>query len=108
MFTNTDGCTIWEKTVKNRAPVYIRHETGAAYWEGTNGQTGGKDRTPADKALVVIHAGNLGGYLPKKDDRILCGIHPEEQPPPVALTVMGVKDFRYGSPRVQHVEVTAE
>lgn len=108
MFTNTDGCTIWEKTVKDRAPFYIRHQTGAVYREITEEQSSGKDRSPACKALVVIPAANLGDYLPKKDDRILCGIYPEDQPPQNAMTVMSVKDFRYGSAAVQHVEVSAE
>lgn len=108
MFTNTKICTVWEKTEKNRAPTYIRHETGAVYWEGADAQGGGKNRSPDDHALAVIPAANLGGYLPKPDDRIMRGIIADEQPPPTALTVMNVKDFRYGSPRVQHVEVIAQ
>ena len=108
MFTNTEGCTVWEKTEKDRAPVYIRHETGADYWEGADAQRGGKNRSPDDYALIVIPAANLGGYLPKPDDRIIRGVISDEQPQQSAMTVVSVKDFRYGSQRVQHVEVIAK
>lgn len=108
MFTNTEGCTVWEKTVQNRAPTYIRHETGAVYCEDTDAQSDGKDRSPDDKMLIVIPAVNLGGYIPKPDDRIIRGIVPDSQPPQTAMTVMQIKDFRYGSPHVQHIEVTAK
>lgn len=113
MFTNSEGCTVWEKTERNRAPAYIRHETGPVYWEETTGQRQsqkgtGTDRSSANQALVVIASGNLGAYLPKPDDRIANGLHTDEQPPPKALTVTAVRDFRYGSAMVQHIEVTAE
>ena len=39
--TNIPSVTIWEKTVVDRAAAYIRHETGAAYWQDNRGQTQG-------------------------------------------------------------------
>lgn len=109
MFTNTSGVTIWEKTVINHTPTYIRHPTGAAYWEDTNGETvNGITRNPDDRALMIVSAANLGEYMPKADDRILRGAIEDAQPPKTALTVTAVKDFQYGSDRVQHIEVTAK
>lgn len=109
MFTNTPAVTVWEKTVINRAPAYIRHQTGEAYWEDTHGETvGGITRNPDDKMLMIVSAANLGAYMPKTDDRIMNGAVNDAQPPKDALTVTSVNDFRYGSARVKHIEVTAK
>ena len=109
MFTNTPGVTIWSKAVVNHTPTYIRHQTGAAYWENTNGETiNGITRNPDDKILMIVSAANLGAYMPKTDDRIMNGIVTDAQPPKDALTITSVKDFRYGSDSVQHIEVTAK
>ena len=109
MFTNTPAVTVWEKTVVNHAPAYVRHQTGAAYWEDTDGETvSGTSRRPDDKILMIASAANLGGYLPKTDDRIMNGENSAAHPPETALTVTSVKDFRYGSASVQHIEVTAK
>ena len=109
MLTNTPAVTVWEKTVVNRAPAYIRHQTGAAYWEDTNGETvNGITRNPDDRVLMIVSASNLGGYLPNTDDRMMRGAVEDAQPPNTALTVTSVKDFRFGSPKVQHIEVTAK
>lgn len=108
MFTNTPAVTIWEKVTVNHAVTYIRHETGAAYWEDTHGENSGKNRSPDDKALILIHASNLGGYLPKPDDRIMRGAIADAQPDPHSLTVTAVQDYRYGSKHVRHIEITAK
>lgn len=110
MFTNKPACTIWEKTVVNHAPAYIRHELGACYWQDTRGQSvqSGDARSPADSVFLAIPADSVGDYIPKKDDRVLPGSVPDASPPKTALTVMQVKDFRYGSAMMQHLEVTAE
>jgi len=111
MFTNLNGCTVWEKTTVNRAPAYIRHEEGALYWEDTRGQeisTGtGITRTPENGALILIPAVSVN-YVPKPGERIVSGICPDAVPPPSAMTVMKVRDFRYSSPKTAHIEVTAE
>lgn len=107
MFTNKDGCTIYEKTIRNRAPTYVRHAIGAVYWEETTAQQQSNTAKSENcSVLCCIPTASLT-YIPKSDDRIVCGICEAEQPPKTAHTVMGVKDLRYGSPAVQHIEVTA-
>lgn len=107
MYTNREGCTIYEKTVQNRAPTYIRHETGEIYWEEHQEQKSGADRSPRNEAFVSIPCTSVKGYIPKKDDRIVGEVVSDELPPKTALTVMSVSDFRYGL-SVQHIEVKAE
>lgn len=107
MFTNKNGCTIYEKTVQNRAPTYIRHATGAVYVETTSAQENGSDRKPDNEIFISIPADSVT-YVPKTDDRIVCGIIDDEQPPQTAMTIMSVQDFRFGSPFIQHIEVKAK
>ena len=102
------ACTVWEKTVVNRAPVYVPHVMGPVYWEDTNGETvNGITRNPDDRILCIIHASYVT-YMPKKDDRIEKGMADGNSPAGTALTVTSVKDFRYGSDAVQHIEVTGK
>ncbi len=108
MFTNRAGCTIYEKTIQNRAPTYTCHELGAIYWEDTQEQDNGADRKPHNKAFISIPVTSIGSYLPKKGDRIIGEIIGDEQPPDTAMTIKAVSDFRFGSPVTQHIEVTAE
>ena len=112
MFINQSACTVYEKTVRERAPAYVRHVFTGIYWEHTDGQTqsqanGAANRSPADGALCIIPAAAVTEYIPKPDDRIVCGLCEDDRPPDTALTVMQVKDFRYGSARGQHLEVSA-
>lgn len=107
MFTNKSGCTVYEKTVHNRAPTFIRHETGAVYWEDAKSQESGSDRTPQNSVFVSVPVDNID-FVPKVGDKIVCGIIPDLQPPATAMTIMSIEDFRYGSRSVQHWEVTAK
>lgn len=107
MYTNRPGCTIYEKTVRNRAPTYIRHETKEIYWEDIKSQESGSNRTPKNGAFVAIPIASID-YEPKTDDRIVGSIIEDEQPPSTAMTIMSVQDFRYGSPLIQHIEVNAK
>lgn len=107
MFTNREGCTIYEKTVQNRAPTYIRHVTGAVYVETKLSQENGSDRKPDNEIFISIPAKSVT-YVPKTNDRIVCGIIDDEQPPPTAMTVISVQDLRFGSAFVQHIEVKAK
>ncbi len=107
MFTNKNGCTVYEKTRKNRENTYIRHETGAVYWENSFGEKSGKDRVPENFALVIIPEKSVD-YLPKLDDKIVPEIIPDERPPANAMTILKVRDFRYVSANSSHIEVTAE
>ncbi|MCQ2053396.1 MAG: hypothetical protein MJZ03_05635 [archaeon] len=106
MFTNREGCTIYERTIQNRSPVFIRHETGRIYYEETRGQKEGKDREPENKVLVIIPDGATE-YIPKTGDKIVGEIIPDETPPVSAFTVFTAKDFRYGSAQGRHIEVNA-
>lgn len=104
--TNIPAVTVWEKDISGRAPTYIRHEYGASYWEDNQGQTNG--RTEDNGIFLAIPIGSMtDGYLPKKDDKLLAGSSVQSAPPQGALTVMRVKDFRYGSQMMRHIEVTA-
>lgn len=108
--TNVAGVTVWEKTNIDRSPAYVRHTFGASYWEDTRGQTvmASDARSPSDSCFIAIPAKSISDYIPKKDDRIVCEICEDEQPPSDALTVMQVKNFLYGSSKMQHLEVNAK
>jgi hypothetical protein rflaF_05839 len=107
MITNRKGVTIYEKTVQNRAPTYIRHTTGAVWLEASSGQENGSDRKPDKGIFLSIPEASLS-YVPKPGDLIVGEMINDEQPPVTAMTVMSVKDYRHGSPFVQHIEVNAE
>ena len=115
MFTNRNGCTIYERIVQNRTPAYIRHTTRAVYWEDTNcqeisssrSQNSGNDRAPDNKAFISIPAASID-FVPKTGDRIVGEIISDAQPPPTAMTIMAVDNFCYGSPAVQHWEGNAK
>lgn len=107
MFTNKKGCTVYEKTLKNRENTYIRHEVGAVYWEDSFGEKSGKDRVPENSALVIIPE-KSADYLPKSDDKIVPEIISDERPPTSVMTIVKVRDFRYVSANSSHIEVTAE
>ena len=104
MFTNCPCLTIYEKTVVDRAPAYVRHITADVYWQPFIGQTDGKERTPDAKIFVNIPAASTD-YLPKRDDRVVKGECVDTAPPNDAYAVMSVRDLRYGSPKVQHIEL---
>ena len=106
MFTNKEACTIWEKTTVNHAPAYVRHVTGAVYWQDCRGED--EARTPENNVFIAIPVGSILGYMPKTDDRILPGDVDSTSPPAEALTVMQVKDFLYAAPMMQHIEITAK
>ena len=107
MFTNRPGCTIYEKTVQNRSPTFIRHVTGAVYWEDKISQENGSDRKPENHAFISIPITSVN-YSPKAGDKIFGTIIADEQPPASAMTIMSAENFCYGSPDVQHWEVTAK
>lgn len=109
MFTNKIGCTVFERTIgKDRMEQYVQHFFPTIYWEDTRGQTQtGTSRNQQDSVLCIIPASSLSGYMPKRDDRLICGRCSATEPPAECRTVMEVKDFRYGSAGVQHIEVVA-
>lgn len=89
MLTNRKGCTIYEKSVQNRAPTYIRHTTGAVFLETSSCQGNGSDRKPDNGVFVSIPEASLS-YVPKTDGRIVCGMIDDEQPPLNAMMIMSV------------------
>ena len=93
MFTNKKGCTVYEKILKNHENIYVRHETGAVYWEDSFGEKSGKDRVPENYALVIIPE-KSADYLPKADDKIVPEVIPAERPPATAMTMLKVREFR--------------
>ena len=110
MYTNKIGCTVYEKTVgEDRMESYVRHFIPTIYWEDTRGQTqSSTSMKQQDSVLCIIPASSLSDYIPKRSDQIYCGRCKNPQPPKDGCrTVMEVKDFRYGSPEVWHLEVTA-
>lgn len=113
MFTNRKGCTVYEKTVQNRSPTFIRHEIKNIYWEDMqsqelNGQRGNNYRTSENEALIFIPEISIQEYSPKVGDKIVGEIIPDDNPPDNSMTIMTVKNFRFGSPAVRHLEVTAQ
>ncbi len=112
MFTNKNGCTVYEKSVKNREPKFIRHKIEHIYVEDIKSQeiknAQGSVRSPENETLAFIPENSLTDYNPKVSDKIVFDIIAEENPPENAMTVMKVKNFCYGSPAVRHLEVTAE
>ncbi|MDE5582808.1 MAG: hypothetical protein K2J08_03790 [Ruminococcus sp.] len=57
-----------------------------------------------DEILCIISEKSLKNFIPCKDDFICLGDVEEKG----NLTIMSVKDFRYGSRKVRHIEVTAK
>lgn len=105
MFTNTKVITVFHKTVKNRLPVWEKYLFYDVYWENCSGQSEeNKGMTESNQILCIIPEKSLKNFIPCKDDYIGLGDVDEHG----SLTVMEVKNFRYGSGKVQHIEVTAK
>ena len=111
MFTNA-GCKLLQKERDGRRAVLKEVLLSPVYWEENIGQTltssqnGAHDFSQSNTVTIIIPVGSLGSVMPKKDDKIVKCEDGEEIG--MALTVMAVSDFRYGSKSVQHVEVTAK
>ena len=103
--TNVPAVTIWAKDISGRAPTFVRHVYGPSYWQDCRGESTARD--PDDNTFAAIPVTSLlDGYIPKKDDRILPAASDATSPPAGAMTITQVKDFRYGSAFMQHVEMT--
>ena len=106
MFTNTKVITVFHKTVGvKKLPVWEKHLFYGIYWENCSGQSN-EDRGVEEnnEILCIIPEKSLKNFIPCKDDYICLGDVDEKG----SLTVMEVKDFRYGSGNVRHIEVTAK
>ena len=106
MFTNTKVITVFHKTVGvKKLPVWEKHLFYGIYWENCSGQSN-EDRGVEEnnEILCIIPEKSLKNFIPCKDDFICLGDVDEKG----SLTIMEVRDFRYGSGKVQHIEVTAK
>ena len=106
MFTNTKVITVFHKTVGvKKLPVWEKYLFYDVYWENCSGQlVESKSMTENDEILCIIPEKSLKNFIPCKDDFICLGDVEEKG----SLTIMSVKDFRYGSGKVRHIEVTAK
>ena len=112
MYTNTPVITVFEKTVgSDHLPVYLPHTYAPAYWEQQTGQRMNKNANASSMAqnyaiYAAIPAKAITGYMPKYED-LICRGYAEIPDESACYTVMTVTDCLYGSPAVQHIEVTA-
>ena len=107
MFTNTKVITVFHKTIdaEKRLPVWEKHLFYGVYWENRSGQSEeSKGMGESNEILCIIPKKSLKNFIPCKDD-LICLDDVEEKG---GLTIMSVKDVRYGSRKVRHIEVTAK
>ena len=115
MFTNTDVITVFHKCIDSakKLPAWEKHTFPNVYWENCSAQDNSKisrSMTEDNMVLCIIPEKSISDFIPCKDDLIAKGnceniSNPEKIP---HLTIMAVKDFRYGSSRVHHIEVNAK
>ena len=90
------------------------HHIRNVYWEQCIGQSANQNANKSNmeqqhSIYLAIPAASLTGYMPKYDDKLVRGIQSVLQPPDAekSYTITAVTDCLYGSPAVQHIEVTA-
>lgn len=112
MFTNA-SCTISHKQRNGRQAEFVQVLISPVYWEGKIGQhlnsnqNRVQDVSQTNEITVIIPESSLGDILPEKDDKITrC----DENGNCIgaSFTILHIEDFRYGSPHVRHIEVTAK
>ena len=115
MFTNTDIITVFHKNIDpvQRLEVWEKHTFHNVYWENCSAQDNSKiskSMTEDNLIFCIIPEKSISDFIPQKDDKIikgdfenLSGLKSDKY-----FTVMSVKDFRYGSSRVHHIEVNAK
>jgi len=107
MFTNTKVITVFHKTNddEKRLPTWKKHLFYDVYWENCSGQSEeSKGMGENNEILCIIPEKSLKDFIPCKDDLISLG----DAEKAGSLTIMSVKNFRYGSGKVRHIEVTAK
>lgn len=107
MFTNTKIITVFHKVTdtEKRLPVWEKHLFCDVYWENCSAQSEeNKGMGESNQILCIIPEKSVKDFIPCKDDKIAVG----DVESPDGLTVMDVKNFRYGSENVRHIEVTAK
>lgn len=107
MFTNTKVITVFHKNIdpEKRLPKWEKYLFYDVYWENCSAQSEeNKGMGESNLILCIIPEKSLKNFIPCKDDKISVG----DVENPENLTVMDVKNFRYGSKNVRHIEVTAK
>ena len=110
MFTNTKVITVFHRTTGvEKLPVWEKHTFSNVYWESCLGQSEsnkgmGKNMSESNEILCIIPEKSLKNFVPCKDDLICLGDVEEKG----SLTIMSVKNFRYGSGKVRNIEVKAK
>ncbi len=107
MFTNTKIITVFHKKTdpEKRLPVWEKHLFHDVYWENCFAQSEeSKGMGESNMILCIIPEKSVKDFIPCKDDKIVVG----DAESPESLTIMDVKNFRYGSKNVRHIEVTAK
>ncbi len=115
MFTNCDAITIYhQEEIVNHMPNFSRHIIQNVYWEESIGShQSGKETQQSDNIYICIPAKSVMDYVPARDDILCRGIVPADLPMhdiqnlPNKHTITAVADCRYGSPAIQHIEVSA-
>ena len=115
MFTNTDIITVFHKNIGpvQRLEVWEKHIFKNVYWENCSAQDNSKiSKSMAEDNLIfcIIPEKSISDFIPRKDDKIVKGDSENlsSLKSDKYFTVMSVKDFRYGSSRVHHIEVNAK
>ena len=115
MFTNTDIITVFRKGVDpvSRLEVWEKHTFRNVYWENCSAQDNSKiskSMTEDNLIFCIIPEKSISDFIPRKDDKIINGDFENlvSLKSDQYFTVMSVKDFRYGSSRVHHIEVNAK
>lgn len=112
MFTNCEGCTIYKEKAENFSPIWERYVIPDIYWECTQRKVAsGKGTQRSNEVFVSIPATSISDYVPESGDTIVKGIIDldyRDVSVNERYTINSVSDCRYGSPAVQHIEVTAE
>lgn len=111
MFTNA-SCTLFRMGVdkKARLPTWDAINISAVYWEEgigqshTSNQNGSHEMKQKNSVFIIIPKEYVPDTLPKKGDLIAYGINADQKD---AHTIMSVENFLFGSPAVQHIEITA-
>lgn len=110
MFTNTKVITVFHKTIdpEKCLPKWEKHLFHDVYWENCSAQSEeNKGMGESNLILCIISEKSLKNFVPQKDDFIIRG-NAESYENAEKFTVMDVKDFRYGSKKVRHIELTAK
>lgn len=113
MFTNAKVITVFHKTIdaEKRLPKWEKHLFYDIYWENCSSQSEkGTEMNESDLIFCVIPEKSINDFIPCKDDLIAKGNFENISNPEICrhFTIMSVKDFRYGSGRVHHMEVNAK